>query len=273
MVVVDRMVVKDSDTSDIDTSNQHQPLSDYRENVAWILLGEPGAGKSTSLMQEANSSSENTEFLSIAEFLFDFSDDELKGKTLFLDGLDEIRASTNDGTVLLKVKNKLRRLGSPKFRIACRAADWLGSSDSDDLKSVSQNNEITRLLISPLSNHNIESILKENYNIVEPNNFIRKAERFGVYHLLENPQTLEMLVKAVSGDRWPESRIDTFQLACEKLVDENNKRHRDLNRFSTKNKQALLDAAGQLFSVMMLAGKDGIALDQSASTTRFPYLN
>jgi len=249
-----------------------QPLSAFREKAAWVLLGEPGAGKSTILKQEAKDCSAECQYLSIAEFLYEYSEDELKDKTLFLDGLDEIRASSKDGTILLQVKARLRKLGNPKFRLACRAADWMGTSDSDDIKSASQNNEIARLLLAPLSREGIISILHGNYGLEEPGLFVEKDERLGVDHLLENPQTLEMLVKAVRGDQWPESRLDTFQLACEQLAEEPNRRHRNQKRGSAIDKGQLLDTAGQLFAAMLLADQDGIALDQDNVTQRFPYL-
>lgn len=81
-----------------------------------------------------------------------------------------------------------------------------------------------------------------------------------------------MLVKAIRGDKWPNSKLETFQLACEKLVDEANKRHRDQKRDNPISKEQLLDSAGQLFAAMLLADKDGIALDQDQATRRFPYL-
>jgi len=273
MITVERLVKEEREASEERIDLPLQPLSAFREKAAWVLLGEPGAGKSTSLEQEAELCSEEYHYLSIAEFLYEYSEDELRGKTLFLDGLDEIRASSKDGTILLQVKARLRKLGNPKFRLACRAADWMGASDSGDIKSASQNNEIIRLLLTPLGSEDIHSILHENYGLVAPCLFVEKAESLGVGHLLENPQTLEMLVKAVRGDQWPESRIDTFQLACEKLAEEANRRHRDQKRDSAINKEQLLDAAGQLFAVMLLADKDGIALDQDKVTQRFPCLD
>jgi len=274
MITIDRLVKEEKDTDEERIDNSLQSLSAFRENPAWVLLGEPGAGKSTSLKYEAEVCGEEHRYLSIAEFLYEYSEEELKGKTLFLDGLDEIRASSNNnGTIFLQVKANLRKLGTPKFRIACRAADWLGASDSEDIKSASQNNKIARLLLITLDREDIVSILQENYDIADPNAFVEKAEKLGVYHLLENPQTLEMLVKAVRGDQWPESRIETFQLACEKLVEEANRRHRDQKRGSAISKEQLLDMAGQLFATMLLSDKDGIALDQDTATQRFPYLD
>lgn len=136
MITVDRLVKEERDASEGWTDNLHQTLSEFREKPAWVLLGEPGAGKSTSLEQEALSCGEKNNYLSIAEFL-ENTDDVIRGKTLFLDGLDEIRASSNVGNILLKVKTKLQALGNPKFRLACRAADWLGASDIDDINLAS----------------------------------------------------------------------------------------------------------------------------------------
>ena len=49
-------------------------------------------------------------------------------KTLFIDGLDEMRAGSGDPRAVLdRVWTALDTLGSPRFRISCREADWLES--------------------------------------------------------------------------------------------------------------------------------------------------
>ena len=59
-------------------------------------------------------------------------------KTLFIDGLDEMRTgSGNPREVLDKVWTALDTLRCPSFRISCREADWLGNNDRTALTSVS----------------------------------------------------------------------------------------------------------------------------------------
>ena len=251
--------------------NSLQALVAIRELPAWVLLGEPGAGKSTAFEQEADAS--GGKFLTINQFLHDHEKKELKGKTLFLDALDEIRAP-DTSSILIKVGRKLRKLGNPKFRLSCRAADWFGSTDMEDISPASPNQTLAIFLLSPLTREDIETILRKNHTnvVINPRAFIDKAEKLGVGGLLKNPHTLKLLAKAVQDNHWPNSREQTFQLACEKLVEEPNRRHRNPKKTRPVSKEQLLNAAGQLYSVMLLSNKEGIALDPESATDDFPYI-
>ena len=187
-----------------------EDLQAFRSLFAWVLLGEPGAGKSTAFEQEAQAT--GGQWLRIAEFINADLDDGWKNKTLFLDGLDEIRASGGVDSTIELIRKQLKRLGNPPFRIACRAADWYGSTDRDDLKSVSTDRQITVLLLEPLSEDSILKILRENHGVEDPQAFIERAKKYGISDLLNNPQTLGLLADAVAlGNQWPESRDETYR--------------------------------------------------------------
>lgn len=248
-----------------------EDLQAFRSLFAWVLLGEPGAGKSTAFEQEAQAT--GGQWLRIAEFINADLDDGWKNKTLFLDGLDEIRASGGVDSTIELIRKQLKRLGNPPFRIACRAADWYGSTDRDDLKSVSTDRQITVLLLEPLSEDSILKILRENHGVEDPQAFIERAKKYGISDLLNNPQTLGLLADAVAlGNQWPESRDETYRLACEKLAEEANKRQRIKMRGQPRALEQLLDAAGQLSAVLLLSDKIGFALDPESADGRFPVL-
>jgi hypothetical protein len=118
----------------------------------------------------------------------------------------------------------------------------------------------------------ILEILRQNHSVANPVAFVEKATNQGIDDLLKNPQTLGLLAQAIKGDRWPETRQETFELACMKLADEASKPHRDQLRARPVPIDAILDSAGQLFAVLLLSDKTGIALDQAASDDRFPAL-
>ncbi len=248
-----------------------EDLQAFRSLFAWVLLGEPGAGKSTAFEQEAQAT--GGQWLRIAEFINADLDDGWKNKTLFLDGLDEIRASVGVDSTIELIRKQLKRLGNPPFRIACRAADWYGSTDRDDLKSVSTDRQITVLLLEPLSEDSILKILRENHGVEDPQAFIERAKKYGISDLLNNPQTLGLLADAVAlGNQWPESRDETYRLACEKLAEEANKRQRIKMLGQPRTLEQLLDAAGQLSAVLLLSDKTGLARDPDAADGRFPDL-
>jgi hypothetical protein len=111
-----------------------EPLESFRSCAAWVLLGDPGAGKSEALKSEAAAT--GGQYLRIAEFIHDTPN--TSGKTLFLDGLDESRAASSGESSILLIKRQLSKLSNPAFRIACRAADWYGSTDRSDLEAASK---------------------------------------------------------------------------------------------------------------------------------------
>lgn len=271
MTLVPRRARKLEDQNKNAVENLPEDLQKFRNFAAWVLLGEPGAGKSTAFESEADFT--DGKWLRIAQFIHADPDNAWHGKTLFLDGLDEVRTSTADDSTIQLIRKQLKRLGNPPFRIACRAADWYGTTDAEDLKAASADGQIAVLQLEPLSEDDILTLLRENYDKEDPEAFVEKAARLGVADLLDNPQTLGLLAQAVRGDQWPTTRHDTYRLACEKLTEEANKRHRDQARGWPRSIESLLEAAGQLCAVLLLSDQTGIALDPDRSDSRFVYLN
>jgi hypothetical protein len=247
-----------------------QALSNFRQTPAWVLLGEPGAGKSEALKMEAEAT--GGQYLSARELITATPvPQQWLGKTLYIDALDESRAEGVD-SLALRIGSQLRHLDCPPFRLACRAADWYGPSDRTDLQHLSPDGKLIALQLCPLSDENICHILRSNHGIGDPEEFAERAERHGIAPLLRNPQTLGLIAKAIREGHWPKNRADVYRLACETLAEENNRRHRDMQRANPIETLAILQAAGQLFAVLLLAGKSGIALDQDASNSEFPTL-
>ncbi len=175
---------------------ESHPLESYRDLPAYVLLGDPGAGKTASFKREAEES--GGKYIRARDFATFEPGAEYKENTLFIDGLDEMRTDGGDGrTPLDHIRKHLERLGRPRFRLSCREADWLGASDSEALKRVSPNGEIIALHLDPLSNADITEILKHKSGVSNPEAFMRQAQEHGLDELLRNPQTLNLLVEAV----------------------------------------------------------------------------
>ena len=229
------------------------PLAEFARSRAYVLIGEPGTGKTTALKTEEEA--QGGVYLSVRDFLT-FDRQQWYGQTLYLDGLDEMRAGAVDGRLPLEqVLAKLDRLGCPPYRLSCRWADWLGAYDRDRLDQVSVGT-LTVLQLDPLSKEDVKRILVENHGIADPKGFIAGALRRGIGGLLTNPQNLALLATAVSGGNWPGSRLETFEFACRMLVSERNSQHSVVNP-TTGRTESLLDEAGRLCAVQILAGLAG----------------
>lgn len=239
-----------------DQPAQSRSIADYRDHAAYVLLGEPGAGKST-LFEEEAQQTDNAICISARDFIA-LDNDQWQQKTLFVDGLDEARAGKDDArTPLDAIRNKLNKLGCQKFRISCREADWLANLDNRDLAKVSPSNEITQLYLQPLTHDGIKTILDNDERVPDAANFIERAEHSGLAGLLTNPQTLELLINAVKGgQQWPYTKHELYQLASEQLAIEFNDDHQAAEK-SPFNTPALLEAAGLLCALQLLANLSG----------------
>ncbi len=247
------------------------PLDVYSGTAAYVLIAEPGAGKTTAFETEA--ARQGGIYETVRNFLR-LDKPDWQGKTLFLDGLDEARAGPGDArTPLDDVIRKLNRLGCPPFRLSCRWRDWLAANDKEGLREVSLDRAVSVIRLDPLSKSDITQILARNHDVADPNDFVHAARQRRIDNLLTNPQNLELLAKAVAQGKWPESRRDTFEQACRILVREPNSEHRAADS-STADVDALLEAAGRLCAVQILAGNAGFTLPELAEPDReYPSLS
>ena len=99
-------------------SGRQAPLTDYADTAAYVLIAEPGAGKTTAFETEA--AKQGAVCVTVRNFLR-YDKPEWRDATLFLDGLDESRAGPGDRrTPLDGIVKKLDGLGCPPFRLSCR---------------------------------------------------------------------------------------------------------------------------------------------------------
>lgn len=245
-------------------------LSALRRRSAYVLLGEPGAGKTTAFTEEAKAA--GGELISARDFVA-LDRPGRRNRTLFIDGLDEMRATgSGDGQRQFDaIRSKLDALGRPPFRISCREADWLGASDHDDLRQVSPDGEVAVFHLESLTDEQITRLLAENHGIADPRKFVEQARERRLGGLLANPQSLGMLAEAV-GQRWPDSLTETYAHACTGLAGEFSKRHRDARRGTNVPVDAVLEAAGQVCAMQLLAGIAGVATDADSADASHPSL-
>ncbi len=249
------------------------PLREFRTEPAYVLLGDPGSGKSTEFETECNDIGEEAVLISAREFLtFDVANHlEWQGRTIFIDGLDEVRTGYTDSrTPFDLIRNKLDNLGRPSFRISCREADWLGENDQKHLITVSANSQVVMLRLDPLTKPNIDTILENDPSIDDVKDFQENAYRRNLEGLLFNPQSLLLLAKAVAQEGgWPESRLDTFEKACQRMAVEHNEEHRISEQRSPQAFYEILETAGRLCAIQLISGAAGHSLNFGETDTEY----
>lgn len=238
---------------------QHVSIDEYRSAPAWVLLGDPGSGKTRQFeheVEQCRDRGEPVEFITARNFAI-FGDDRRgwDGATLFIDALDEVRAGGYDGQWYFDlIRKHLYMLGKPRFRISCRDADWFGETDRNHLAHVSQNSKLVTLRLDGFNSVQLRTHLKTYKNIPDIENFINDASHHRVDSLLTNPQTLDMLVQLVTERTgWPASRFELFASACERMAIERNLQHQ-LPPKRPQSTTTILDAAGRICALQLLTG-------------------
>ncbi len=262
---MERLIVPRTVTVVDGERSRSAPLKDFRAERAYVLLGDPGAGKTRAFDTEC-AERLNSKVVTARRFIRQGLDrvSEWEGKTLFIDGLDEVRAGSGDPRRPLdQILERLERLGSPSFRLSCRAADWLGRNDLQEIVSESGYNDLRVLHLEPLTGTDIPKILAD-LGVLDAADFLEKARDRALAGLLDNPQLLGLLVKATRDGQWPESRRDTLALACQKLAQEWNEEHRAAHgNAPPMSTDRIILAAGQLSALSLLSGRDLVSLDSS----------
>ena len=248
-----------------------EPLAAYRDTAAWVLLGDPGAGKTTAFEEESRSW-EGAHFVSARDFLTfnPARHPEWRERTLLIDGLDEVRAGQADArTPFDAIRARLDQLGKPKFRLSCREADWLGNNDREHLKRVSPDGEIVVLRLDPLSDAQVRALASDLLRGSDPAAFFAAASDRGLEPLLGNPQNLELLAGVFSDSgQLPASRLETFEQASALLAQERNEEYW-IGGDELLPVESLLKAAGRLSAVQLLSGAAGHCLSEQEKSADY----
>ena len=225
-------------------------LSQLRDEPAYVLLGDPGAGKSTALWHEASINSDNKYLRAVTL---------LQGAALpengvaFIDALDEARLGGGDqNTPVNALLTRLREKGLQRFRLSCREMDWYGDSDRASFEALLPAGGLTVATLLPFDNPDLRALIA-NEGEADPAAFIDWANALDLHTLLANPTTAKLLVKAKRQSGQLQSKLDVYRLACSELVKEDNREHATKTRRERPPDDELLDAAGALCAVLLLS--------------------
>ena len=235
-------------------------LSDFRGAGAYVLLGDPGMGKTTAFERESEQS--DGHFLTVRDFLaFPPGAAGSASETLFLDGLDEVRAGADDPRRPFdRLRERLAARGRPRFRLSCRPLEWLGDDDRVRLRALSPDGEVAVLRLEPLDESEIAAFLEGKSGLPDTPPWLAASSADRSEVVRGNPLTLRLFAEAArNGEEWPRSWREGFERACRRLVLERNPQHR-IRPAKSHESEALLDAAGDLSARLLLCGATGFAL-------------
>ena len=253
-MLVDRTVSRWQDDRWV---SEGEVLSDFRSARAYVLLGEPGAGKSTAFEEETRNDGKGVKVM--ARRFIRRSLEVHPGwrdATLFIDGLDEVRAGGGDlREPLDSLVCRLEKLGNPRFRLSCREDSWLGRNDLRELSSVAGGG-LHLLRLDPLRSQDAHRVL-EAAGVPDPDRFYWNARDRGLEAFLQNPLLLDILVRGTDSGSWPDGRLATFERACETLAKETNREHLDGQDGQPFAVEEVVLAAGRLCSILLLCGNSG----------------
>lgn len=258
-----------------DSNLETRLLADWRTVDAYVLLGDPGAGKSCSF--EAESFASNGLLIAARDIVDNVAPVSVGGQIVFIDGLDEVRAGTSDGKAPFgAIREWLNRVGRPRFRLSCREADWLGESDRSALGRVAPGERVEVLHLEPLRQDEVFAVLRDRpAEVPDPEAFWRQAQQFGLTELFGNPLLLDLTISAVTkgGGRWPSTRKDIYEAACRQLATETSIEHLAVRPPQPGDIDRLLNDAGLLCAVLLLSNKQCWAIQAGSSSDTVELLS
>jgi hypothetical protein len=184
------------------------------------------------------------------------------GTPLFLDALDEALAG-GPSNPADAVARKLYECGQPRFWLSCRPVDWAALAGTRVLRDAAGNRPLIPVRLLPLDEADVEALVRAGGQV--PTEFLRQVKEARLTPLLQNPQTLLLMLDVASrGGGLPSSRRALYETAADLLAREANRERPQLHHAGRRPPPvALLDAAGLACSALLLADRDAVELDSS----------
>ncbi|MCY4000733.1 MAG: hypothetical protein OXF06_08035 [Bacteroidetes bacterium] len=258
-VIVPRRVTLLWPREDLRFGKENLSLTDFQSDFGYVLLGEPGMGKSTEFEIESERIGAPKPISARRFLLNGIQQSPLPPQVpIFIDGLDEARlivGSPED--TIQQIVSTLTHLESPRFRLSCRSNSWLGKGHLRQLSSALGLINIPVLQLDPLHHTDIEQMFVE-CELIETV-LKDKLDDHWLESFLYNPQLLHILLHAIKGGDWSSTPFDIFEKACSQLINELYFRDDDTFRSDRQTlcSDTLLHHAGFLCALLLIHNKKG----------------
>ncbi|MCH1783113.1 NACHT domain-containing protein [Psychrobacter glaciei] len=239
-------------------------LLDIAQSKPIVILADAGMGKTELMKELAKPSHIKTKYLSASDLVqksvkrLSIQPDE----TLLIDAFDEI-PSTKDSSGIDSVLNRLAELNYPKFILTCRSIEW-NNSNKNEIQSTYK--DILTTNLTNLSREDAEEFLQSrSLSSENVSQLIHQLEENSLSSFYENPRNLALLAEIdFSVHPVPETKTKLFKLATEKLWQEVNPKAQ--NALGSLHPEQVIECAGLIFAIYLLAGKQFIYKGMTGST-------
>jgi len=256
-VMVPRTVTLLAPKEDHRFDKKNLSLIEFESDFGYVLLGEPGLGKTTEFQREANRMEAPTP-IPARHFLRNQYVIQHPNLPVFIDSLDEVRVKTGNPDDL--IKQIISAVGDARFRLSCRSGSWLNKDTLQTISLLLGSNKIPVIQLNPLSDPAIQQII-DGHPHTDPD-FQQKAHDHGLSSFLYNPQLLDLLQKAIAFNGWCSSPTEIIESACCQLVNE----ERLISNHDQQNPRSpdtILSRAGLLCALMLIGNKSGWELENT----------
>lgn len=227
-----------------------------------VILGEAGMGK-TELARRLAEAGPDYAYCTARQLLRRGVRPLLgNADALVIDALDEVGAK-GEGDSVDSVLERLAEADFPRFVITCRVADWRNATALSAMREDYPDRQPLVLHLEPLNSDDITSILADRLSQegdVARERALEVVDHFEARNLrglLGNPQTLELVARAVGDGSMPETKTAVFSQAVEVL----RREHRDGKVVLQPDEATALDAAGAAFAALILTGAEAVVRD------------